>query len=638
MSSVYKVTFLPDGKTIEVEEGRTLLEAAEKAGVIINSLCGGQGVCGECRLRVMKGSAHPDKYALSLLSGEELKEGYVLACQTKVTGDLEVLVPEKARIESAKIITHGVQVAYSEPAHVNLPETHETASLFQPLVMKVYLELPAPTITDNISDVDRIVRDLQKKLAYKNYEVTLNCLRKIAETLRDNNWKVTITVARSNSTGKIINIEGGNTTNRNYGIAVDVGTTTVVAQLVDLRTGKILSVEGNHNLQAHYGADVISRMVFACGRGSLEVLREAVVTNINNLIDALTVETGISSLDINCMVAAGNTVMSHFLLGLTPCAIRLEPYVPTTMVYPQLLARDIGIKINHEAIVEVLPSVSSYVGGDIVAGVLACGMADRPEVTCLIDVGTNGEIVIGNNEWMVCCSASAGPAFEGGGMKWGMRATKGAIEKVVIADGELKYQTVASGKPRGICGSGYIDIIYELLRNRIIGPDGKFHHLGHDPRFFINEEGPQYILAFPEETENGEAVTITETDIANLIKSKGAVFAAIKSLADYIGLGFDQISMIYLAGGFGSSLDISKAIGIGLLPDLDKTKIQYIGNSSLTGAKMSLLSAATFEKAVGISRKMTNIELSAYPPFMNEFIAALFLPHTDLRLFPNVRL
>jgi uncharacterized 2Fe-2S/4Fe-4S cluster protein (DUF4445 family) len=396
-------------------------------------------------------------------------------------------------------------------------------------------------------------------------------------------------------------------------------------------------VEGNHNQQARYGEDVISRMVFACGRGSLEQLHHAVINNINALIKALVKEDGINTNDIACMVAAGNTVMSHFLLGLTPCSIRLEPYVPTAMVYPQILAGEIGIDINPDAIVEVMPSVSSYVGGDVVAGVLACGLADRPEISCLIDVGTNGEIVVGNNDWMVCCSASAGPAFEGGGMKYGMRATRGAIEKVIIENGQVTYETIAGAKPRGICGSGLIDTIYELRRNGIIGPDGKFDMTVKDKRLFADAEGPQYTLTFAEETDTGKAITITETDIANLIKSKGAVFAAIKSLMDYIGLSFDQLQAIYLAGGFGSSLRIEKAIAIGLLPDIDQNRIQFIGNSSVTGARLSLLSGAVFEKSVQVSRKMTNIELSAYPPFMNEFIAALFLPHTDRKLFPNVK-
>jgi uncharacterized 2Fe-2S/4Fe-4S cluster protein (DUF4445 family) len=586
----------------------------------------------------MKGNARADKRAIGFFSSEELKHGYVLACQTKVNDNLEVMVPARSRLEMEKIITEGTQVSYSEPTRETVQQaTTEPFDDTQPLVVKVFLELPAPTMTDNISDVDRVTRELRKKLPYEHFEITLNCLRQIADKLRNNNWKVTATVARHNSSGRVLQIEDGDTTDRNYGIAVDVGTTTVVEQLIDLRSGKVLGVEGNHNPQAHYGEDVISRMVFACGHGSLDLLHKAVVTNIHSLTKELVREANIDVRDINCIVAAGNTTMSHFLLGLMPCSIRLEPYVPTASVYPQILAKEIGIDINPNGVCEVLPSVSSYVGGDIVAGVLACGLADRQQISCLIDVGTNGEIVVGNNEWMVCCSASAGPAFEGGGMKYGMRATKGAIEKVVVSDGQVTCATIADGKPRGICGSGLIDTIYELWRNGIIGPDGKFEQSRKDKRLLLAQDEPQYILAMPEETETGQAITITESDIANLIKSKGSVFAAIKSLMDYIGMKFDQLQMIYLAGGFGSSLNIDKAVAIGLLPDVDRKRIQFIGNSSLTGARMTLLSRAAFEKAITVSRKMTNIELSAYPPFMNEFIAALFLPHTDKKLFPSVK-
>ena len=644
--STFNVTFLPENKTVAVEAGTTLLKSAELTGVYINSLCGGEGVCGECRLQIISGNARADKNTIGFFSGKEIQEGFVLACQTKVNDNLEVLVPARSRLEAEKIITEGVQIIaesselnYSEPEQIALgeePQKRKTA--VKPLVNKIYLELPEPTITDNISDIDRVTRELRQKLYFKDYDITLDCLRSLGNTLRDNNWKVTATIAKHGGTGKILRIEGGNTVGRNFGVAVDVGTTTVVVQLIELNTGKAMGVEGSHNLQARYGEDVISRMVYACGRGSLDALHQAIISNINTLTRVLAKESNIDINDINGMVAAGNTVMSHFLLNLTPCSIRLEPYVPTAMVYPQISARDIGLKINPDAVIETLPSVSSYVGGDIVGGVLACGLAERPEVTCLIDVGTNGEIVVGNNEWMVCCSASAGPAFEGGGMKAGMRATMGAIEKVVINDGKVEFETIAGAKPRGICGSGLIDTIYELQKNHIIGPNGKFEMTRKDKRLFSDAGGPQYILAGAEETETGKPITITETDIDNLIKSKGAVFAAIKSLLDYIGMGFDELKQIYLAGGFGSSLRIDKAIAIGLLPDVDPVRIHFIGNSSLIGARMSLLSNSVREKSVAISRRMTNIELSMYPPYMNEFIAALFLPHTDKRLFPNVKI
>jgi uncharacterized 2Fe-2S/4Fe-4S cluster protein (DUF4445 family) len=309
--------------------------------------------------------------------------------------------------------------------------------------------------------------------------------------------------------------------------------------------------------------------------------------------------------------------------------------VPTATVYPQILAQEIGININPQGILQVIPSVASYMGGDIVAGILACGLTDRPEVKCLIDVGTNGEIAIGNNEWIVCCSASAGPAFEGGGLEYGMRAAKGAIKQFRIDDNRIVYKTIGNDKPRGICGSGLIDIIYELTRNKIIGQDGKFQQTDND-RIVIVDDDPAFIIAHPEETETGQGIKIYQSEIGNLIKSKAAVFAAFKSLLDYVGVTFNELDTIYVAGGFGSSLDITKAIAIGLLPDIDINKIQFIGNSSVMGARMALVSAQAFEKTIDIAQKMTNIELSNYLPFMNEFIAALFIPHTNTELFPSV--
>ncbi len=635
--SKYKVAFLPDQTEVEVESGVTLLQAAEKAGIYINSLCGGEGLCGECRLQVISGNAKADKHAIGFFSKEEVISGYVLACQTPVEDDLEVLVPPKSRLEMEKIITGGMPVTYCEPGKISLPRRPcDPASLFEPLVNKTYLELSPPTLSDNIADIDRVIRELRKKLSYPSYDISLACLQGLAEKLRQSDWKVTATVASKDGTGRLIQIESGDTTGRNYGLAVDVGTTTVVVQLINLTDGEVIGVEANHNLQARYGDDVIARMIFACGRGSLDTLHQAIVTNINALTRALVKEKGINAGDINGLVAAGNTTMSHFLLGLMPCSLRLEPYVPTATIYPQILAKEIGIDINPNAIVHVLPSVASYMGGDIVAGILACGLADGPEITCLIDVGTNGEIAIGNNEWIVCCSASAGPAFEGGGIKWGMRATKGAIEKLEIEDGRVTYETIAGGKPRGICGSGLIDAIFEMVRHRIIGQDGKLDLSLKDKRIVVEDDIPQYIIAFPGETETGQAIVITEADISNLIKSKGAVFAAFKSLVDYVGLSFDKLEAVYLAGGFGSSLNVAKAIQIGLLPDIDRNRVQFIGNSSVMGARMALISSLALEKAKEVSRKMTNIELSVYPPFMDEFLAAIFLPHTNRKLFPSV--
>jgi uncharacterized 2Fe-2S/4Fe-4S cluster protein (DUF4445 family) len=646
----YKVIFSADQKEVEVKEDTSLLGAAEKAGVYLNSLCGGEGVCGKCRVQVTKGRVKVDKNSIAFFTKEEIEKGYVLACQTPVKENLEVLIPPESRLEEEQILKEPLEskqktwresppIHYSEPDWVSLHKRpRDPASLFEPLANKIYIELPKPTIDDNIPDTGRMVRELRKKLKFPSYEVTLSCLRDLFMKLRRSDWKITVTLSRHDDTGQIFQIEEGNTTDRNYGVAVDVGTTTVVAQLVDLRTGKVIGVEGNHNLQAHYGEDVLSRIAYVCGKGSLDLLQKAVVENINVLIQTLAGAKGVRIEDITCIVAAGNTTMSHILLGLMPCSIRDDPYVPTVDLYPPISAKEIGIAINPQGIIQVLPSIASYIGGDTVAGVLACNMADRPEMTCLIDIGTNGEIVIGNNEWLLSCSASAGPAFEGGDTRWGMRAARGAIEKVKINEGEVVYETIGNDKPRGICGSGLIDLIYELARNRIIDIDAKFRPSLEDRRLLRGEDEMKYIVAFPEETETGEALTIAQTDIDNILRSKAAIFAAIKSLIDYAGLTFDQLERIYVAGGFGNYLNIEKAVGLGLLPDIPRERIEFVGNSSLMGARMALLSFHVFEKAISISQSITNIELSKFALFADEYMASLYLPHIDRgRLFPSVK-
>ena len=621
--SDHTIRFLPADRTVHAADGTSIAEAAQQADVFITNLCGGEGVCGKCRVQVTKGKALAEEHAKGFFSQDQIMKGYVLACQTEIHDDLEIIIPAESRVDASKIMTGGESQAVAELE-------------LNPLVKKLYLALTAPTMEDNVPDVERIARELRKTLGWHTFDIPLDCLQSLSTKLRENDWKVTVTVAKHGENFRILRIEPFDTAGSHYGLAVDVGTTTVVAQLLDLNTGEVLDVEGCHNQQASFGEDVISRVIFACGKGGLDPVQKAVVKNINSLITKLVKKREISREEIDIIVAAGNTTMSHLLLGLTPCSIRLDPYVPTTDEFPQIRASEIGIRINPRGILEVMPCVASYVGGDIVAGVLASGIWENEAVKCLIDIGTNGEIAIGNQDWLVCCSASAGPAFEGGGTRCGMRATDGAIEKVVIEDGELHYETIGGEKPRGICGSGLIDCIYELARNNIIGQDGKFDRQREDVRLEIEDGIPAYIIAYATETETAAHVVITESDIDNLIKSKGAVFAAIKSLMDYIGLGFDTIDTLYVAGGFGSFLNIPKSVAIGLLPDIPLEKIKFIGNSSLTGARTCLLSGSAFETCLNISRSMTNIELSTYQPFTDEYIAALFLPHTDDKLFPSV--
>ena len=659
------VTFRPEGTKIEARPGETILDLLSYAGLDINNQCGGEGVCGKCRVKITRGRVRFSSQHLGFLTKKELEAGFVLACQAELLNeDIEIWIPPESRQDDLQILTQydvsidwgrtvtdlptgrkpglaaGKILHYEAPSPFDEGPEVPGARPLQPLCQKFYLELPLPSLTDTLSDLDRIYRQLRKQIVpfrALRMQAHFSCLWGLPAKLRHHRWQVTATVhLRDAEVYDIRCIEGGNTSPRNFGVAIDVGTTTIAAQLVDLNTGTVVGVEASQNRQAHYGEDVISRMIVACSHGGLASLTEAVNATINMLVDDLVHHAGVQHHDIHCFVAAGNTTMTHLLLGLDPRHIRMEPYLATASRFPSFQTAELGWHAHSQAILHCMPCVSSYVGGDITAGVLACGMNDQPQVSALIDVGTNGEIVIGNQEWMVCCSCSAGPAFEGGGVKCGMRAMGGAIEKVRIQGARTIYWTVGGARARGICGSGLVDAIAELVAEQIIDQSGKFIRYDH-PRVRVVDEVAEFVLAQPAETATGEAVVVTEDDIGNLIKSKGAVLAAMKVLLENLQLSFDELEALHVAGGFGSHLDIDRAIFIGLLPDIPREHIRFIGNSSLAGARLALLSTDGFHHAEKIASQMTYFELSIHPEFMNEFVAALFLPHTQIELFPSAR-
>ncbi|MCD5401552.1 ASKHA domain-containing protein [candidate division NPL-UPA2 bacterium] len=637
-----KVTFYPEGKSVTVERGDDLLHAAVAAGVYINSSCGGDGVCGRCRVIIKKGEVVSDP--TGRLSDGERKKGYCLACRTTVKTDVEAEVPPESRLEEEQILTEEAKVSrlaglYSRAEEIEvIPEREETLFTHSPLATKMYLELPPPTLQDNISDLERLYREIRKNGDIPLMQTGLANVKKLGRLLRESNWRVTVTLGKRNGTVEIVFIEPGDTSRKNYGVAIDVGTTTVVAQLVNLNTRQVLGTKATHNTQASYGEDIISRIIYASEKDGLERLHHAVIDSINSLISNLVQENNLSLNDIIAVMCAGNMTMTHLLLRVDPGYLRREPYVPTANFVPVIRAAETGIKTNPRGLLSCLPGVSSYVGGDITAGTLASGLSDSEEVSLLIDVGTNGEIVLGNKDWLVCCSSSAGPAFEGCGVKCGMRAVKGAIQRVEInSQYEVKYRTIGGAKPRGICGSGFIDTLSELLKAGIIDRSGKMKRDLRTSRLREGEEGLEFILAWEKEAEGDHDIVITEADAANLIRSKGAVYAGAAVLVRSMGLRFEDLGQIYIAGGFGNYLNIEKAILIGLLPDIPRDKIHFIGNSSLRGARQAMLSYEALNKVKEIANKMTYFELSVDPIFMDEYTAALFLPHTDMELFPSVR-
>ncbi|NOX97119.1 MAG: DUF4445 domain-containing protein [Nitrospirae bacterium] len=636
-----KVTFYPEGKSVTVEKGEDLLHAAVAARVYINSSCGGDGVCGRCRVIIKKGEVVSDP--TGRLSDGEREKGYCLACRTTVKTDVDVEVPPESRLEEEQILTEEAKVSrlaglYSRAEEIEvISEGKESLFTHSPLATKVYLELPPPTLQDNISDLERLYREIRRGGDIPIMQTGLANVKRLGHLLRESNWRVTVTLGKRNGTVEIVFVEPGDTSGKNYGVAIDVGTTTVVAQLVNLNTRQVLSTKATHNIQASYGEDVISRIIYASEKDGLERLHHAVIDCINGLISSLVQEHNLSLNDIIAVMCAGNMTMTHLLLRVDPSYLRREPYVPTANFVPVIRASEAGIKTNPRGLLSCLPGVSSYVGGDITAGTLASGLSDSEDISLLIDVGTNGEIVLGNKDWLVCCSSSAGPAFEGCGVKCGMRAVKGAIQRVEINSRyEVKYHAIGEGKPRGICGSGFIDSLSELLKAGIIDRSGRMKKGLETPRLREGEEGLEFILAWEQEAEGDHDIVVSETDIANLIRSKGAVYAGVSVLIRSMGLRFEDLKHIYIAGGFGNYLNIEKAVLIGLLPDIPRDRIHFIGNSSLTGARQAMLSYEALNKVKEIAHKMTYFELSVDPIFMDEYTAALFLPHTDMKLFPSV--
>lgn len=633
----YKVLFKPDEKEVSVEDGANLLKAAHQAGIYLNSECGGEGICGRCKVQIVEGFGEKKSSFMTFLTKDEIQKGYVLACQTDIHSNLVILVPSQAALEVDAILKKGTALVSGVPEKMEKEFADQReVSHYHPLTRKTFLKLPPPNLNDTLPDQERLFREIKKTDGAANLELNLQCLRQLPALLRESNWELTVTSWEHDGTTEIIHLEPGDTSRNNYGIALDVGTTTVVAELVNLVTGEVLDVRGTYNKQISYGEDVITRIIFACTKDGMDPLNQAIIGNINQLIEQLVRKNGIHKEQVTAIMAAGNPTMIHLLLRLNPCHIRLEPYIPASNTYAPIRASEIGIDILPQAIITCMPGVSSYVGGDITAGLLSSNMHNSSEISALLDLGTNGEIALGNNEWLVCCSASAGPAFEGGGLRCGMRATTGAIQEVLFKNGEATISTIGNVKARGICGSGLIDLIAEMFRNNIIDPTGKFQSDSENPRIRQREEESEFVLSFAKESHTGEDIVFTETDIANVIKSKAAVLSAAKVLIESVGIDFQKLDRIFVAGGFGNHLNIQNAITIGLLPDIPEEKIHFIGNSSLNGARIALLSKHALEEATFTAKKMTYFELSVNPRFMDEFIAAMFLPHTNINLYPSV--
>ncbi len=624
------VEFLPDHTTYEAPTGTPLVKVAQQAGVDIELPCGGDGSCGRCIVRTTGGEVETE--SLGRIPSSALSSGYVLACRSRV-GDEDVTVelPDRTKAEG--------QFADDEARSLVDPSLMPTADEIEPLVRKLLLRVPPPRLEDGLSDIDRLQASLRRDRNLDQVSCSLSAARTAASALREKDGRVTVTVVSTDTGVRVIDVEAGDTTARHYGVSVDVGTTSVAVQLVYLPTGAILATESDYNAQISCGVDVIGRINYAARAAGLEELRARILETVNRLVCKVAFARAVNPGEICQAAAAGNTVMTHLLLGLPPENIRLEPYTPTVLQPPPLTAGEIGLGICTDAPVELAPCVGSYVGGDITAGLLCTDMASESHAISLyVDIGTNGEIVVGNTEFLMSCACSAGPAFEGGGIECGVRAAAGAIERVVVDPDTAKptVTTIGGRKPLGICGSGMIDLLANLLRTGWIDRKGELDRSRPSDHIDLRGKRARYILVPVEESATGAAISISETEIENVIRAKAAIYSASALMLERMGLSFSDLDTIYIAGSFGRYLDLRQAVAIGMVPDVPHETYRYLGNASLTGSYMALVSRGHRQRQLEIAHRMTNIELSTEAQYMDHYTAALFLPHTDLGAFPSV--
>ncbi len=643
-----KIKILPDNVTIDAPAGANLLEALSSAGIALDASCGGAGVCGQCRIKLIEGELSAEMGALQ--TDEDFDAGWRQACQSEVVGDVVIEIPAESRIDGEVVVEHKPAPAgqYLTPGEI---AALNQGWQFDPPLKKIFVKLPPPTPQDNVADMARLSRALRLDHGIPHLQVDLTVLRTLPQALREKNFEVTVTLIWARASDAfldkgeraphqplLIRVEPGDTRMRHFALAIDVGTTTVSGQVLDLSAGGVMCTYNEYNGQTPYGADVISRIVYALKPGGLETMQARVVESINKVIARIAEGCGVAPSEISHLSAAGNTTMTHLLLRLYPQWLRESPYVPVIHRAGNVMARELGINIGPWARLYTFPCTASYVGGDIVAGVIATGMYKRDTLALLIDIGTNGEIAVGNKEFILTASASAGPAFEGGGITCGMHAGAGAIERLKVDPStyEVRFDTIRHQKARGLCGSGLINAVAALMEAGLIEPNGRINTTADTPITRIGPTGPEIVIAAGGQTDTGADLTLNEGDLNNLLRAKAAMYAGYSTLLEHVGMGIADIQDVFLAGNFGNTLDIENAVTIGLLPDVDRDKFKFVGNSSLRGAALVNMSAELLYDAELVARMMTNVEFWDNPMFMEQYTASMFLPHTDDHKFPTV--
>ena len=639
---MFKVTFsFEDGSMVETfaNAGDNLLEVARSANVAIDAPCSGNGACGKCRVQLKSGELESKKTLH--ISDEEYQAGWRLSCCSKISADVNVLVPDIASAYKSRMKVADL----SSKEEIVIFENAKSDIQLAGIELKNSLEvvdvlMDVPSLDDTMPDNERLTRALRKYLNINRVRIPYVVLKKLPDVLRENNFAVKCVIRATSDDMYVYDIFGKDEDVVIGGLAIDIGTTTVSAVLINMENGEILAKSSAGNGQIRFGADVINRIVESQKPGGQKKLQDAVIKEtINPMIHEMCKSAKFPKDHIYRMCVASNTTMNHLFAGINADPLRTEPYIPAFFKTNSLFASDVGVDINKDAHIIMAPNIGSYVGGDITAGTLVSQIWNRPEFSLFIDLGTNGELVFGNSDFMMSCACSAGPAFEGGDISCGMRATDGAIEACTIDKETMEptYKIVGDPgtKPVGLCGSGIIDVISELYICGIINPKGKFIREGKRIKHDKYGMG-SYILAFEEEAGSVKDVEITEVDIDNFIRAKGAIFSAIRTMLTSLDFDVSMIDDVYVAGGIGSGINMQNAVNIGMFPDIPIEKFHYIGNSSLTGAYLMLLSTPAEKKTYELAANMTYMELSTVPIYMDEFVGACFIPHTDTSMFPTV--
>jgi uncharacterized 2Fe-2S/4Fe-4S cluster protein (DUF4445 family) len=619
---------------INIPTGTLVAEAAQAAGVEIMQPCGGQGRCGRCAVLVSSGTVR--RRSTLRLSSEDVEQGYALACQSVIEDDVSIIIPPQEQIER-RLTTDRTVAEVVVPVDYD-PQVSQT-------LRRVNIELSGPSMDDQTDDWSRIQSALRRQAGVDEVKVSLGLLKRLGSVLRQGEWKVTAILESQtwdcpDCPARLIEVLPGYLIDDDplWGTAIDIGTTTVTLWLVNLNTGEVGAQVAEYNGQIARGEDVVSRIIYANKNGGGKHLRDLVLNTINTLLERACKRISVDPMKVYKATVAGNSTMMHLLLGIPAASIRLIPFVTVVNHIPSLLGHEVGISIHPEATVDCLPGVASFVGADISAGVLSSGVESTEKLTLFMDVGTNGETVLGTREWLVTCACSAGPAFEGAGVQYGMRATKGAIEEVWINSDNLEpsYRVIGGIKPRGFCGSGLISLLAEMFMTGVIDKGGHLNTQTGSGRIREGEHGLEYVVAWGDETISGEDIAITHVDIDNLLRAKAAIYAGFTVLADSVGVPLESVEQVLIGGSFGKYINVEKAVQIGLLPDMPWDRFQFLGNTSVYGAYLALLRKESRERIKEIATSMTYIELSADNTFYDAFTSALFLPHTDIRRFPSV--